>query len=220
MHLDYGIKAMLPLIKTIEQEENLDNKRVVKLRFTSKQYASFRDACKVFELVSADPGFIPLVKAALGSDIREQTIQKQLVDPIVDAPTKIPMKVPKLVEEGKKKESYFTAPTQLTKNGLKLYSKVADIVDKDTLRCDVSEGVTCITDIRIMVTKYLEKHDLKTDLGTVLDNLLFSIAPDTIRTHKVNMLHSDKKLIIPKGDRKIITGIINEITFEGPKEEK
>lgn len=220
LHLNSGMKVMLGELKTIEEEQALDNKRVVKLRFTSKQYAAFRDACKVFELVSADPGFVQLVKSALGADIKEPTIQKQLVDPIIDAPTKIPMKIPKLIEQGQKRESYFTNPTPLTKRGLQLYLKVASVVDKENLRYDVDKNMTCITDIRIMVTKYVELSGLKTDMGTAIDAFLLSIAPETIKSNKEHLFRADGKYFIPKGDRKIITGIVNEITFEGPKEER
>ena len=213
-HTMRGMKAMLSTFKEIEEEQIVDAKRIVKLRFTSKQYAAFRDACKVFELVSADPGFVPLVKSALGADIKEQTIHKQLVDPIVEAPTKIPIKIPKLIEQGKKRESYFTNPTPLTKKGLQLYKKVASTVDKEKLRHDVDKKITCITDIRIMITKYIELHNLKAEIGTAIDNFLIGLAPETIRTNKDIMLRDKNVLYIPKGDRKIITGIVNEITFE------
>lgn len=215
MHLNSGLKAMMPLLKQIDDEQLPENKKVVKLRFTSKQYSAFRDACKIFELVSSDPGFIPLVKSALGANIKEPTISKQFINPIIDAPTKIPIKIPKLAEPSNKKESYFIAPTNLTKSGRKLYHEIKSVVDKTTLKHDIDKGITCITDIRILLTKYIEFKQLKTELGTTLDDFIISLAPNTVNDNLTDLMAvSNKILVIPKGNRKIITGIINEITFD------
>ena len=214
MHLNSGIKALMPLLKQIDDEQVSENKKIIKLRFTSKQYVAFRDACKIFELVSADPGFIPLVKSALNADIKEITISKQLINPIIDAPTKIPIKIPKLIDTGNKKESYFTAPTNLTKSGLKLYLELSTVADKLILKHDINKGITCITDIRFMLTNYFEIKQLKTEQGITLDDFIISIAPKAVNDNMKDFYMYNQKFIIPKGNRKIITGIINEITFD------
>lgn len=209
MALTKGLRELMPLIKEIEEEQILDNKKIVKLRFTSRQYSAFRDACNIFDIISKDPGFVLLVKSALDADIKEPTIKKQLVDPIVSAPTKIPIKIPKNVDTIRK-DTYFTSATPLTESVKELYKHVSKGFDKTLLKQNIDNNVTCVTDVRILLTRYIEIKNLKSDTGIQVDKFLRSIAPKTIAEFK-DILGS--KLVIPKGDRKVILGIINEITF-------
>src|SRR4051812_36614210 len=110
--LTSGMSDLLLQSKSIEAEDqgSQQSSKVVKLRFTRKQYESFRDACKIMEIVSAEPGFTDFVKKALDADIKLPTITRQFVNPIVDAPTRIPIKIPRAPSSGPPKETYFTAP--------------------------------------------------------------------------------------------------------------
>jgi hypothetical protein len=213
-NLKSGIKALRlvpPEIDT-EEYEQLPRSKVVKLRFTNKQYESFRDACKIFEMVALDSDFMNLVKKTLGEDIKVSTVYSQVVAPIVDAPTKIPLKI-KSNRGPTGKESYFTNPIPASDAVRQLFSKVAKHVDKDSLRQDVNGGNTCVTDVRVMMSKYVEENDLRHEEGTTLDNLLARLAPKAIQEHKADLLRINNKYSIPKGNRKIMAAILNEITF-------
>lgn len=215
--LKKGMNAMIAMNKTIEEDvEHSQNTKVVKLRFTRKQYQTFRDACKMFEIVSSHPEFNSLVSKAFGAEIKVPTIAKQIVTPIVEAPLYIPMKLPKKgnYNQSDRKESYFTLPAPATDKAFKLYSKVTDEVE-NVLRYDLKEGKnTCVTDVRVMLSKYFSSMNLKNEQGTEVDDFLFDLAPGSLNSSKDRMLHFNGKLLIPKGDTKIVTGIINEVTFD------
>ena len=75
--LKTGMDAMMAMNKTIEEDvEETQNTKIVKLRFTRKQYQTFRDACKMFEIVSNHPEFNSLVSKAFSADIKVPTIAK------------------------------------------------------------------------------------------------------------------------------------------------
>ena len=216
--LKTGMNAMIAMNKTIEEEtlEQPQNTKVVKLRFTRKQYQTFRDACKMFEIIASHPEFNSLVSKAFGADIKVPTIAKQIVTPIVEAPLYIPMKLPRKgnANQSDRKESYFTQPTPATDKAFKLYSKVTKEVG-DGLRYDLKEGKnTCVTDVKVMLSKYFSSMSLKNEQGTVVDDFLFDLTPGSLNNYRDRMLHVDGKLLIPKGDTKIVTGIINEVTFD------
>jgi len=216
-----GMKALLAMNKEID-EKNMEppsNSKIVKLRFTRKQYQTFRDACKIFEVVSSDPEFTQFVQKSLGTDIKVPTIARQLVTPIVEAPLYIPMKLPKSENSPTvRKESYFTAKTPVTEKATKLHSKVMKEMT-GLMRYDLKEGSTCITDIRVMLSKYFASKNLKNEHGTVVDDFLFKLAPKSLSEHKDRLVNIDKRTIIPKGDTKVVTSIINEVTFDGNKKD-
>jgi len=215
--LTSGMDKLLALNKEIEAEEvdqAFQQTKVIRLRFTRRQYQSFRDACTILELVSSDPGFPDFVKKALGADIKVATIAKQFVNPILEAPMRIPVKIPRAKSANPEKESYFTAPIDVTDKCMQLYKKVANHVQ---LRYDVSQGKTCVTDVRVMVSKYFAVFNLKNDQGTTLDNFIYKLTPDAINSSKDVLYRVGNKYVIPRGDRKVVTGIINEIAF-GPVE--
>ena len=219
LQLKTGMNAMMGMNKTIE-EGNLEqppNTKVVKLRFTRKQYQTFRDACKMFEIISSHPEFNSLVSKAFAADIKVPTIAKQIVIPIVEAPLYIPMNFPKKASTNtsNRKESYFTAPVSVTDKALKLYSQVTEEVVETPLRYDLAEGKnTCVTDVRVMLSKYFSSRNLKNEQGTVVDDFLFELAPGSLNIYKDRMFNVDGKWLIPKGDTKIVTGLINELTFD------
>jgi hypothetical protein len=194
------------------EEQDGQSTKVVKLRFTRKQYQAFRDACNIFGVVSSDPGFPDFVKSALGADIRVQTITKQFVQPILEAPIRIPIKIPpRATKEGEsRRESYFTAPTEVTDKCLQLYGMVKDEVE---LRHNVLEGVTCVTDVRVMIGKYISMKDLRTEDGIVLDDFIKELAPKSLHANSEYIHRIDGQHVIPKSNRKVITGIVNEVTF-------
>lgn len=207
-----GLNDLMLLNKEIETEEveQQSSAKVVKLRFTRKQFEAFRDACKIMEIVSEDEGFHEFLKKALGADIRIPTIARQFVTPIIDAPTRIPVKIPRAQSSGPKKETYFTAPIEVTDKCELLYTHVKDDVD---LRNDVSTGTTCLTDVRIMVGKYFSTKELKTEDGVILDDFIRDLAPEAISHHKGNLKRIGGKYVIPKGDKKTMAGIVNEVAF-------
>lgn len=205
-----GMKQLVLMDKKIETDEQTKNTKIVKLRFTRKQYESFRDAVQIFKLVSSHEGFTDFVKAALDADIKVSSISKQFVNPIVDAPTKIPMKIPRAQSDGTKRETYFTAPIDVTKKCELLYSHVKDDVE---LRHDMSDGKTCVTDVRVMVGKYFSTRDLKTDDGVILDDFILDLTPGAVSSHKDILQRKGGKYRIPKGDRKVMSGIVNEVAF-------
>jgi len=219
-----GMKTLLAMNKEIDEKnvEPPSNSKIVKLRFTRKQYQTFRDACKIFEVVSSDPEFTQFVQKSLGSDIKVPTIARQLVTPIVEAPLYIPMKLPKsdssTTTTTTRKESYFTAKTPVTEKAIRLHSKVTKEMT-GIMRYDLKDGSTCITDVRVMLSKYFASKNLKNEHGTVIDDFLFKLAPKSLSEHKDRLVNIDNKTLIPKGDTKVVTGIINEVTFDGNKKD-
>jgi hypothetical protein len=208
-----GLNAIMPMNKEIDtDDQDEQSTKVVKLRFTRKQYQAFRDACKILDIVSQDPGFHDFVKSALKADVKASSINKQLVQPILEAPTKIPIKLPKATStaDGKKRESYFTLPVEVTEKCLELYRRVDEEVD---LKHDVREGITCVTDVRVMMSKYISSHDLRNEHGIVIDDFIRELAPKSLHENSEYIHRIMGKHIIPKSDRKVITGIINEVTF-------
>ena len=96
------VMSMNKEIDTDDQDVQ-ESTRVVKLRFTRKQYQAFRDACKIFEVVSTDSKFIDFVKSVLGADVKVPTINKQFVQPILEAPVRIPIKIPRVAKAGEQR---------------------------------------------------------------------------------------------------------------------
>ncbi len=210
--LKSGMNDLLLLNKEIEAEElQQSSTKVVKLRFTRKQYDAFRDACKILEIVASDSEFPDFVKKALGADIKVPTIARQFINPIIEAPTKIPMKIPRALSSGPKRETYFTAPIEATDKCVQLYSKVADDVE---LRQNIrDESTTCVTDVRVMVGRYFSIMDLKTEDGIIVDDFIRELVPEAISHNRDNLRRIDGKYIIPKGDKKVMASIINEVSF-------
>ena len=189
-----------------------DTTKVVKLRFTRKQYQAFRDACKIFEVVSKDSKFIDFVKSVLGADVKVPTINKQFVQPILDAPVRIPMKIQRVTAEGgPKRETYFTAPTPATSKAVQLCHEVFDLVE---LKQDIEKNVTCVTDVRVMMSKYIAKNDLRTEDGVVLDDFICKLVPKSVRENDDQLHRINGHLVIPKGNRKVMSAIVNEIAFD------
>lgn len=203
---------LLLLNKEIEAEElQQSSTKVVKLRFTRKQYEAFRDACKIMEIVASDSEFPDFVKKALGADIKIPTIARQFVNPIIEAPTKIPVKIPRALSSAPKRETYFTAPIEATDKCVQLYSKVEDEVE---LRKNIrDESTTCVTDVRVMVGRYFSIMDLKTEDGIIVDDFIRELVPEAISHNRDNLRRIDGKYVIPKGDKKVMASIINEVSF-------
>ena len=212
--LKTGFTAMKTMNKDIDEEQmEQQPTRVVKLRFTRKQYQEFSNACQIFEVISQDPGFIDFVKSALSPDIKVSTISKQLVQPILGAPMKIPIKLPRKTGGnlgGPPKGSYFTDPTEVTDKCQQLYRKVGD---EAKLRLDIREGTTCVSDVRVMMTLYIKEEGLKNDHGTVLDDFIRALTPKSLHENSELIRRIDGHYVIPKNDRKVMTGIIREIAF-------
>ena len=215
--LTAGIRDMMKVKKEIDTEDQMEGPaKVVKLRFTAKQFAGFREACTVFKLLSGDNKFQEYVKSVLGADIKASTIDKQLVQPIVNAPMRIPMKlhrVPKGGEGREKKETYFTKPIPVTPECKKLHSAVAAHEEDLGLRMDINEGTTCVTDVRVMVGKYIAMEGLRSSDGITIDGLLHSLASRSLKENSDCIHIVDDQHVIPKGDRRVVQGIINDIAF-------
>jgi hypothetical protein len=215
-----GLQAILPLRRDIElDDEASDASKYVKLRFTRKQYDAFRNACNIFSVASEHPEFNSFVQRALSTSIRASTIKTQLVHPIVDAPTKTVharLKIHKADIEGEEhvpKITHFTKPIPVTDVCLKLHLQVAALVDNETKYNIGSQNLTCITDIRRMLSKYINVNNLKTDEGTLVDVFLQTIAQKSIHDGANVFIRTDGNYIIPKGNRKIQEKIVNEIAF-------
>ena len=208
-----GMSDLILLNKEIEAEDvdQHSTSKVVKLRFTRKQYEAFRDACKVLEVISNDVDFPDFVKKALDADIKIPTITRQFIGPILEAPTRIPVKIPRAQSSGEKKETYFTAPIKVTEKCALLYSKVAD--EMVTRHDIVGEGITCVTDVRVMVGKYFSTHDLKTDDGIIIDDFIRELVPESISNNKDILRRINGKYVIPKGDKKVVASMVNEVAF-------
>lgn len=212
--LTNSISELMSMNKVIDtdDQETQDSTKVVKLRFTRKQYQTFRDACKIFEVVSSDKQFTEFVKSVLGTDVKIATINKQLVQPILDAPVRIPMKLPRATKVGEqKRDSYFTAPTKATDKCLQLYNKVKN--EDISLRQSIQDGTTCVTDVRVMVSRYISMMELRGEQGVVLDDFICKLASKSVRENSDQLHRIENHLVIPKGNRKVMTSIVNEITF-------
>lgn len=207
-----GMNDMLLLDKEIETEDvgPQGSSKAVKLRFTRKQYDAFRDACKILELVASDEGFPEYVKGVLGADIRVPTIARQFVNPILEAPTRIPVKIPR-PSTGPKRETYFTAPIEVTDKCARLYGQVAEDVE---LKKDIKgENITSVTDVRVMVGKYVSIKNLRTEDGVVIDDFLRKLVPEAIDNCKDILKRVNGKYVIPKGDKKVMSSMVNEVAF-------
>lgn len=212
--LTSGMTEVMSMNKEIDTDDQdvQESTRVVKLRFTRKQYQAFRDACKIFEVVSMDSKFIDFVKSALGADVKVSTINKQFVQPILEAPVRIPIKIPRVAKAGEqKRESYFTAPTAATEKCLQLYSKVEK--EGIDLKQDIREGVTCVTDVRVMMSRYISTENLRSEHGIVLDDFIRNLVPKSLHENSDQLHRVEGHFVVPKGNRKVMTAIVNEITF-------
>ena len=207
-----GLREVLLLEKDIIQDEHAepDASKYVKLRFTRKQYELFRDACDIFGQI-ADQDFCEFVHNKLGGNLKMRTIATQLVNPIVEAPTKIPISAKRT--SGVPKITYFTSPIEPTDACRELHSRVAALVDGDTKYAFVESNTTCITDIRRMISKYIDANNLKHESGTVFDSFLQAIARCTFDDVKHLLMRVDGEYLISKGDRKVTTQIVNEVAF-------
>ena len=213
--LTSGLKAIMQMDKEIDTDEHQDahqQTKVVKLRFTRKQYEAFRDACTIMGIVSSDPKFTDYVKSVLGDDVKVPTISKQFVQPIVDAPTRIPLKLPRAAKASdQKRESYFTAPTRATDECMLLYAEVEE--DGVDLKQNIKEGITCITDVRVMMSRYIALNDLRNEDGILVDEFIYKLAPGALNNNSDQIHRIGGKHVIPKGNRKVMTDIVNEVTF-------
>lgn len=209
-----GLTAIMPMKKEVDTDDpdEQQSTKVVKLRFTRKQYQAFRDACKILEIVSLDAGFNDFVKSALGADVKAASINKQFVQPILEAPMRIPIKLPRATKaDGQKKESYFTSATEATKECLKLYAKVEN--EGIDLKQDIREGLTCLTDVRVMMSKYIFAEGLRNEHGTVIDDFIRELAPKSLHENSEHIHRVGGKYVIPSSNRKVMSGIVNEVTF-------
>jgi hypothetical protein len=215
--LSAGIRDMMKVKKEIDTEDQVEGPaKVVKLRFTAKQFDAFREACTVFKLLSSDDKFPDYVKSVLGTDIKAPTIDKQLVQPIVNAPLKIPMKLHRAQkggEEKEKKETYFTRPIPVTPEYKALHKAVAAKDDDLNLRMNIGDGTTCVTDVRVMVGKYIAMEGLRGNDGITIDDLLHKLASRSLKDNSDCVHIIDNSYVIPKGDRKVMQGIINDVAF-------
>ena len=201
--------------KDVQYEQVAESKssKYVKVRFTRKQYEAFRNACSIFEVVSGHAEFDTFVQLALDAKVKSRIISQQLIHPIVTAPTKI-VDNAKTPASQSPKVTYFTAQIQPTDTCKALYSRIADSGHIKT-RYDIRESdITCITDIRLMIGRYIAINRLKTAEGTIVDDFLQSIAFDTLNTMKHDMLNMNGNLVIPRHDKKIIIRMVNEIAVQ------
>ena len=207
-----GLRELMAMKKHVQSEQVAESKssKYVKVRFTRKQYEAFRNACSILEVVSGHAEFDTFVQLALDAKVKSRIISQQLIHPIVTAPTKI-VDNARTPASQSPKVTYFTAQIQPTDTCKALYSRIADSGDIKT-RYDIRESdITCITDIRLMIGRYIAINHLKTPEGTIVDDFLQSIAFDTLNTMKHEMLNINGKLIIPRHDKKIVIRMVNEI---------
>lgn len=187
--------------------------KTVKLRFTVKQYVSFRDACNLFELLAKHPEFNDFVVKVINSDviIRPNTIQKQLVEPILSAPTKVMVKT----QRKSTGTSYFTNPVPVTKEAKRLYDTVKNNIDKDSLKVNFESEKTCVTDIKLFVNKYIQINQLDSSNGIVLTKALVSFSPNTFKANNNDLIVQGGKSYIPKENKmKIISAMTSDILFK------
>lgn len=188
--------------------------KYVKLRFTPKQYAAWREACNMFNIISKHEGFNDFIIQAINSDveIRVQSIAKQLVEPIVNAPTKIILQQSRT---GESKVSYFTKPIPVTKEAKKLYDAVKKDIDKTAFKHDIESGMTCVTDIRKYLNKFIKDNKLDDNTyGIELSKQFISFAPKIIKANEKYFVTHDSKVYMPASLKmKIISGMINEIVI-------
>ena len=211
-----GLRDILPLKKHIELEELVksNTSKYVKLRFTRKQYDAFRSACGIFEVISDHPEFNSFVQLALNADVKPRIVAHQLTNPITSAPTKIVDSALK-VSNNPPKVTYFTAPIEPTDMCKQLYSRIADGGSINTKYDILESNKTCITDIRLMLGKYIVIKHLKTDKGTIVNEFLQSIAHNTFNSTKQLLLHIDNEYVIPRNDKRIVIQMVNEIAVGG-----
>lgn len=202
-------KQGLKSISKLPEEEYVPKKEpnVVRLRFTRRQYETFKDACNIVEQLVADPAIKSTVKKLLNG----ATVDTNFTKPIVQAPTRIAGKSKKAdvhpaanhVGEPRVRETYFVKSRDVNRKVGSLWEFVKDEIPHDHLRFD-QESETCISDIRIMISTYIKSQKLKQSNGVVVDDFLHMLAPDILK---------DKK-VIPKEDKRTIMMVVNEVFAE------
>lgn len=214
-----GLRDIQHLRKSINNNEENDNaSKYVKIKFTRRQYDTFIKACNIFSVIVKHDDFHDFVVKALETkDITQHVINTQLINPIETAPTKIYDPVSRksmknTTVDHKPKITYFNQPREITDSCISLYEKVKNVSTLHT-QYNVLEGNTSITDIRTMLGKYINEYELKNEYGTIFDDFMQSIAPETFNQHKSTLLYIDDNFLIPKKDKKLIYYIIREIIF-------
>lgn len=179
--------------------------KIIKLRFNTKQYNALKDACEIFKTLSENEKFIKFIKEVYGENIKEKSVQKLLIDPIIKAPLQIVVK-----KTTANKPSYFT-------NKIAIKPKVNDVIkkikiDEIVLRYNVSTNFTCVSDIRKIISKYTETYKLKNADGIMLDKFLTTIAPETFNTYKEILIkQKNNTFLLPKENKVYISKLIKEI---------
>lgn len=199
-----------------EELQNVQPKQsnIVKLKFTSRQYNSFVNACTTFNAISQNPEFYSFVRASLSGRGDKQTINKQLVTPIVDAPKKLYVGKKSRAKGDQEKSInsiYFIRPTPTTPSCKKLYNKIKNSIDNSLLRYD-NTNTTCFTDVRVMLREYISSNNLKDEQGgTTIDTFLQGLASNTVNKYSDDLIYDGQNYSLPKGDRKIIMSLADEI---------
>lgn len=185
--------------------------KVVKLRFTSKQYMALRDACNIFQVIAENENFPQFVAKVMNSEIpiRPASIKKQLITPIVTAPTKIIITQPRKAGN----TSYFTKPVPVSKEAKKLYDAVKKDIDTNILKQDFTSGVTSVVDIKYFLKIYIQKNDLENNsFGIEVTKGLTAFAPNAIKQLESVLLHNEDKSYIPqKNKMKMMSAYASDI---------
>jgi hypothetical protein len=64
-----------------------------------------------------------------------------------------------------------------------------------------------------MVGRYISSEKLRNEQGIVVDGFIRKLAPKSLSSNSDQLLRIDGKHVIPKGNRKIMTDIVNEVVF-------
>ena len=64
-----------------------------------------------------------------------------------------------------------------------------------------------------MMSRYISKENLRSEHGIVLDDFIRNLVPKSLHENSDQLHRVEGHLVIPKGNRKVMTSIVNEITF-------
>lgn len=210
-----GLGNILEKNVILEKDDEISStdaaSKVVKLRFTSKQYVAFRDACNIFQVIAEHEDFPQFVAKVMNSDvpIRPASIKKQLIVPIVSAPTRIIITQPRKTDG----TSYFTKPVPVNKEAKKLFDTVKKDIDTTTLKQDFTSGVTSVVDIKYFLKIYIQSNNLENNsFGIEVTKGLTAFAPNVIKQFDSLLIHNEGKSYIPKKNKmKIMSAYASDI---------
>ncbi|ORX91241.1 hypothetical protein K493DRAFT_304210 [Basidiobolus meristosporus CBS 931.73] len=144
-------------------------------------------------------------------EITEKNLQTKVINPVCASPLKIIKSKPKNKQSDDNKEkkiTFFTKSVPTNQRVKMLHDKASTLKDL-SLRYNPNKE-TCLTDVRTMLTQYINLSNLKTDVGMYMDNFLAEL----LDLSEFPLLKHDKEKdqkYIAKDNRKTIIAMARKV---------